>query len=609
MVENTESPSEATQQRRETMQLSGSSGQSDRDGDLHPALDQLDPGKPLLLNDGFFLTDGGHLIWSQYVDIGLTKLEQRPRVIVKAIEARYGLEHASTIRLSAPHRFREYGETFIQDDQEGKALRERRTEGVAQRYGEKNREQEHALEILGIPGMSIDRSGKADSHTDSESLTFGRSSWMYCTSILPASDKREVWRKHLPKKYDHESVIRQPAKFAQALGLMFADQVGAEKKGGHFSHAGSIRSSHESQPVFHGPVWYTDDVHGFLKEFTSDPLYLLYPLFVKDSQYRAQREYRFVLHRETPVQEEWLDLSICGMMRDALAPPQSSSPVGFEAADGESGSQHSQTVTSPGKQATTRTRRNWSSEKLTFKVDGVVAQEQTIAREEVLELTIEAPADDAPESTDAVRPATPAVAQVEVRESRESEFEGAQIESAKMVRRRIYYIKDAEEADELFAFEDRDRVEDILEAVRRPFTDFARLPPEISAALMKLAEQVLAVVPDKEVEAMSACWNSLWAICNLYACFGDIVESVGIEQDEFVAIVLKSPADGHAEGKLLVGPRGTYAFVLVRGDERSPGYGGEETRVLVFPDEKTRETFEEFGWSPVVDGVRETPAD
>lgn len=113
MVENTESPSEATQQRRETMQSSGSSGQSDRDGDLHPALDQLEPGKPLLLNDGFFLTDGGHLIWSQYVDIGLTKLEQRPRVIVKAIEARYGLEHASTIRLSAPHRFREYGETFI----------------------------------------------------------------------------------------------------------------------------------------------------------------------------------------------------------------------------------------------------------------------------------------------------------------------------------------------------------------------------------------------------------------------------------------------------------------------------------------------------------------
>ena len=609
MVENTESPSEAAQQHRETMQSSGASGQSDRDGDLRPVLDQLEPGKPLLLNDGFFLTDGGHLISSQYVDIGLKKLEQRPRVIVKAIEARYGLEHASTIRLSAPHRFREYGETFIQDDQEGKALRQRRTEGADRRYDEKNREQERALEGLGLSGITINNSGKADSHTDSESLTFGRSSWMYCTSILPVSDKRDVWRKHLPKKYDHESVIRQPAKFAQALGLMFTDQIEDEKKRGHFSHSSSIRSSHESQPVFHGPVWYTDDVYGFLKEFTSDPLYLLYPLFVKDSQYSVQREYRFVLHRETPVQAEWLDLSVCGMMRDALAPPQSSSLVGFEAADGESGSQYSQTVTSPGKQVTTRTRRNWRSEKLTLKVDGIVAQEQTIDREEVLELTIEAPADGAPESTDATRPATPAVSRVEERESYENEFEGEQVESAKMIRTRIYSVENAEGEEEFLAFEDRDHVEDILEAVRRPFTDFAQLPPEISAALMKLAEQVLTVVPDKEVEAMSACWNSLWAICNLYACFGDIVESVGIEQDEFVAVVLKSPVDGHAEGKLLVGPRGTYAFVLVRGDERSPGYGGEETRVFVFPDEKTRETFEEFGWSPVVTGVRETPAD
>ena len=609
MVENTESSNEETQQHRETMQSSGSSGHSDRDGDLRPALDQLEPGKPLLLNDGFLLTDGGHLILSQYVDIGLTKLEQRPRVIVKAIEARYGLEHASTIRLSAPHRFREYGETFIQDDQEGKALRQRRTEGADRRYDEKNREQERALEGLGLSGMVINSSRKADFHTDSENLTFGRNSWMYCTSILPVSDEMEVWRKHLPMKYDHESVIRQPTKFAQALGLMFADQVGPEKKGGRFSHSSSIRSLHESQLVLHGPVWYTDDVYGFLKGFESDPLYSMYPLFVKDSQYRAQREYRFVLHRETPVQAEWLDLRVCGMMRDALAPPQSSSPVGFEEVDGKSGSQYSQTVTSPGKQATTRTRRNRKSEKRTLKVDGVVTQEQTITMEEVLELTIEAPADGAPESTDAVRPATPAIAQVEERESSESEFEGAQIESAKMVRRRIYYIKDAEEADELFDFEDRDCVEDILEAVRRPFTDFAQLPPEISVALRKLAEQVLTVVPDKEVEAMSACWNSLWAICNLYACFGDIVESVGIEQDEFVAVVLKSPADGHAEGKLLVGPRGTYAFVLARGDEMSPGHGGEETRVFVFPDEKTRATFEEFGWIPIVDGVRETPAD
>ena len=67
---------------------------------------------------------------SQYVDIGLEKMRHRPATLVKSIEAKYGLEHAPDIQLSVPSRFREYGETFIHDDQEGRARRETKTEST-----------------------------------------------------------------------------------------------------------------------------------------------------------------------------------------------------------------------------------------------------------------------------------------------------------------------------------------------------------------------------------------------------------------------------------------------------------------------------------------------
>ena len=46
-----------------------------------------------------------------------------------------------------------------------------------------------------------------------------------------------------------------------------------------------------------------------------------------------------------------------------------------------------------------------------------------------------------------------------------------------------------------------------------------------------------------------------------------------------------------------MGPRGTYAYMVQGGDDERYGHGGEDTQLLVFPDETTRRTFEEFGWS------------
>ena len=57
---------------------------SDVTGDVVGALKHLEPGKPLILNDGFVIADSGYMVTSQYVDIGMIKLRRRPSNLVKS---------------------------------------------------------------------------------------------------------------------------------------------------------------------------------------------------------------------------------------------------------------------------------------------------------------------------------------------------------------------------------------------------------------------------------------------------------------------------------------------------------------------------------------------
>ena len=292
MIENKEPPSEERGSKPSDTQPDSKAELVETAGNLADAAELLQPGQPLVLIDGMIINDSGCLIMSQYVDIGVDKLQHRPSVLVKAIEAKYGLEHAVDIQVSAPYRFRDYGETLIRDDQEGRARHKTKTENPPRSYEELNREQERALQLLGQENLTISNSASANVHTQTESMTFGDSSWIYCTSIGPSIEEWSAWRASLPDKYDHESVIRQPARFAFALGEMFVEQKGPQEKKGHFTHNSEIRSFHNNQMVYHGPVWYTDDVLGFIKSHEGDPLYGIYQLFVKYSDFQDQREYR-----------------------------------------------------------------------------------------------------------------------------------------------------------------------------------------------------------------------------------------------------------------------------------------------------------------------------
>lgn len=81
-----------------------------------------------------------------------------------------------------------------------------------------------------------------------------------------------------------------------------------------------------------------------------------------------------------------------------------------------------------------------------------------------------------------------------------------------------------------------------------------------------------------------------------------IVDSVRIEKGEFVAILLNGSTRSRAEAKILVGPRGTFAYVLTLGDARRSGHGGTEDRLVCFPDNESRAKFEESGWTPQSEG-------
>ena len=573
---------------------------SEKSGSLAAAIELLESGKPLVLSDGFLITDSGHTVMAQYVDIGVDKLNHRPAILVKSIEAKYGLEYALNIQVSAPSRFREYGETFIRDDQEGSARHDKKTEISRRSFEDHNREQERALSLLGLQGVNITNTKATDSQTDSESMTFGGSSWIYCTSILSTCDEQNARRAKLPGIYDHESVIRQPIKFAFAFGAMFADQRGPQGRRGHYTHVGGIRSSHESQTVLHGPVWYTDDVLGFLKSRQSEPLYNLYPLFVKHSKYRDQREYRFVIHCEAPVVAETLRLNISGAMRDALAPPGEAGHVDVQYLDDSGTDSSSQKVISPAPTHHTnrRTRQNFSRQRRTFKFGDKVSYEEIITTEETITLTSKVPSDN-PEQVKS-GPEAPKTEIGEIIETENLEVRTKGVATDKMTKwhRRVITAEDTSDLGKLFSLEDRDRAADFFEAVGKPFGAFSSLSQQAAEALKKLAHIASHIEPEAKVQAMSACWNGIWAICNLYECFGDIIASVDIVQKEFVAIKLKESAHSDAEGEILVGPLGTFAYLLTRGDEQLPGIGGTKHRLLFFPDLQARAAFQKFGWIP-----------
>ena len=281
----------------------------------------------LWVNEGYVLNDAGHLIVTSYIDLRPPGNRTSITTLVRGCERKYALEDCETIMVSNPSRFRAYGEEMILDVQEGLA-REESVVSTQETASESTRQRavselNEAFELLG-KGMQLsykESNTKTNTTKETKSFTYAKEWWIFCTSIQPVTDEWEAWRGSLPKGYDHVTEIGQPAKFAQALANMVADQMGPQLANGWMtSSVGSVeteKTKHKTQWVLHGPVVYTDSVYDLLEGITNNEQRIAAQIFVKGRDYAGQQEYRFAILNEG-AEEETVILEISGMMRDAL---------------------------------------------------------------------------------------------------------------------------------------------------------------------------------------------------------------------------------------------------------------------------------------------------
>ena len=278
------------------------------------------------LSEGFVLDDAGNLIGTSYVDLRDSASRRPVSHLIKAGRRVHALEDSETVQISPVACFREAGENLIRDAQEGLASEETRTVKplTAEQQFEDRRlsDLSEANELLGSSVRLRVSASHENVEKSSGNIAYGREWWIYSTAIAPESEEQwAAFRQTLDPAYDHESVIGQPAKFAEALGRMVAEQLGPQGKDGwlrtSLDGAEGRKILRPTQWVLHGPMVYSDRVYESLARESDEAARIAAMLFTKSGTHAAMREYRFAILRDGAVDGRVL-LKISGMMRDAL---------------------------------------------------------------------------------------------------------------------------------------------------------------------------------------------------------------------------------------------------------------------------------------------------
>ena len=587
------------------------------------------------------LNDAGHIIMTSYVD--LRKPEDRTPIeaLVRACERQYALEDCEDIKVSTPSRFRTYGEGLILDPQEGFAREEEVREwNQTSTNASRARAVSDLNEALRLLDTNI-RLSHTESHTHtqtatekkSETLTYAKEWWIFCTSIRPDESEREQWRKSLLDRYDHVSEIGQPAKFAQALAHMVAEQLGPHGKNGWYSskigNAETERKNHLSQWVLHGPVVYTDSVYHALAGITDNTARMAASIFTKGSEHAEQREYRFAIMNEG-AEDESVILQISGMMRDSLRLTDHGlvRPAGMSRMS-EPPTEIQPTQPSREQQATassemtksrrTGERKEWRAE--TRNSDGEILSSESGLEESFTEQTITdghgseetnpqtwGRADKnkkEPEETPTISDVANELDDMEshlsdrsaVQELAINEFEwdkdlprgGTSAIPVRTVTGRVYESFEEMMSDPSYP--------------QHPFSKIweedANDPQEITAtyrAIDVLNMKMGYVGEEFRKDLASAGWYAMLCFRNIYSRLGDIVETVSIENNRFVVIRLKDSEESNARGRIVISPSGAYAYSIHPPKGEMLGHGGLEWGTAFFPIGTTVDTFDSFGW-------------
>ena len=595
--------------------------------------------KLLWTNEGFVLDDAGNLVMTSYVDLRAPGNRTVIQTLVKGCRREHALEDANSILLSPVKRFRDEGESLIRDEQEGLATE--KTETVEpETPGEALRRQRaadvnEAMELLdsGVRMTSRETSRRVSS--SSKRLAFGKEWWIFSTSIKPETKEEwAAWRATLDPAYDHETEIGQPAKFAEALGRMVAEQMGPQSKDswkqGSIGKGRTVRTKHPTQWILHGPVVYADRLYDALTRDGDEATRLAASIFSKSATHAAQREYRFAILCDRTVTEKEL-LTISGMMRDALQPTTLGhvrpAPTPYEAPANK------QEPAPPSVNGSTKLlyQRGTARERVTQReesrwetrgADGVILSSKSEHRENVRERTVTRDWDEGERDVDATEsmgrdnedgaPGQRGQGPLESNAAPESSTTAEDI---------VKEIALEESVPNKRGMQIDEDIPIVHAGTGQAYKSFAEMlgdpalpmgpasEPWAEKALSReevlriykmvamLAHKITRVGIEHREAAASACWHAIQCIRNTYVRLGDIVDTVAIERERFVVLRIKMSAELKATGRIVVAPSGAYAYCFKLPGRKHVGHGGGELGKIFFPLGHV-ETFESFGWAP-----------
>ena len=234
---------------------------------------------PYLMSEGQHVDHFGNLIWPIYVDFRAPADRQPITTLIKGCRDEHAIETGGQILISKPDRFRSLGENLIRDPGEAYASHVEVTHETVDdpsdvaRARLRDQAMNRAAELTGST-FRTNTTGVRTTHSNTQSLTFGKNEWIFCTSIEPTTkDEWAEWRGTLEDGYNHVSYIHRPRDFARALATMAAEQLGPQGQPAvltySFEEEPTLRTRHGVQWLFHGPVIYVDDVYGLINAATS----------------------------------------------------------------------------------------------------------------------------------------------------------------------------------------------------------------------------------------------------------------------------------------------------------------------------------------------------
>ena len=455
-------------------------------------------------------------------------------------------------------------------------------------------------------------------HTDS--LTYAKEWWILSTSMKPDDEELDNWRTTLPKHYDHVSEIGQPAKFAQALAHMVAEQIGPRGEEGSFnSTTGGTeteKTKHKTQWVMHGPVVYTDSPYDTLDGITDRSYRTAALMFTKGKDHAAQKEYRFVVLNEG-ADEETVLLQISGMMRDALKQTEhglvrharvtlkSGAREETEPPQGQNEAAKP-TVKQISMRERSAEREEWKCE--TRGLDGQVLSSDGGLRESVRERTLTQRQE--PERDELQKPTDNGQDRYETGEAFSSpdplndteDMNGEQHDEDVVKELALEEIEwdDRNVEDDELAIPIRTVTGRVYKSIEEMMSDptypmspmgkvwqeDANTPDEITKtyrAIDVLDMKMKDVEEQFRQDIASAVWYAMLCIRNIYGRLGDIEDTVSIEKKRFVVIRLKDNEALNAVGRIVIAPSGAYAYSLHLPNEEQLGHGGLEWGTKFFP--------------------------